>query len=55
MVSIQEGAKQSGYNDYKSGVPKHRNPFQYTSDIFKQAAWLTGWNQAEKEHNQQKG
>ncbi len=50
-LKIQSGAKKKGYKDYGEGIPKNRNPFQYTSDIFKQAAWLTGWNEAEKESN----
>jgi len=50
-MKIQEAAKEKGRRDYVEGVPKHRNPYQYTSDIFKQAAWLTGWNDAEKNRN----
>ena len=50
-MNIQKPAEKSGYSDYQRGIDKNRNPFQYTSDIFKQAAWLTGWNKAEKEKN----
>lgn len=39
------------YEDNKKGVPKNRNPYQYTSNVFKQGAWLTGWNRAESEKN----
>ncbi len=42
-------SRSAGYRAYCEGVPKHRNPFQYSSDIFKQAFWVTGWNEAEKE------
>ena len=50
-MKIQAEAEEAGYRDYVSGVKKVRNPYQYTSDIFKQAAWITGWNKAEKERN----
>jgi ribosome modulation factor len=49
-MKVQDSARKAGVRDHGLGVPKTRNPFQYTSNIFKQAAWLTGWNQAEKEH-----
>ena len=41
-----------GYQAYKIGVPKEKNPFQYHSlknqGPQKAAAWLTGWNEAKK-------
>ena len=46
---VQNKAQQAGYRDYNLGIPKNRNPFQYSSDIFKQAAWSSGWVMAEKE------
>ena len=46
---IQNKTQKAGYRDYNLGVKTDRNPFQYTSDIFKQAAWISGWNQAKKE------
>jgi len=48
-MSIQESVQQSGYRAYREGVKKNRNPFQYTNNIMKQAAWITGWNKAMKE------
>ena len=48
-MKIQESAKQAGYQANIEGVKKSRNPFQYTSNIFKQSAWIVGWNKAEKE------
>ena len=53
-MNIQKGAEKAGYKAYHEGTPKHRNPFQYTSDIFKQAAWLTGWNKAERDAKREK-
>jgi ribosome modulation factor len=48
-MDIHSNAKKAGYRANKEGVPLNRNPFQYTSNIFKQAAWIAGWNEAEKE------
>jgi len=50
-MNYNNEAKDAGYKAYKAGTARDRNPFQYTSDIFKQAAWLTGWKKAEKEDN----
>ena len=41
-------SERAGYEAYYRGIPKTRNPFQYSSNIMKQAWWLTGWQKAEK-------
>ena len=50
--------QQQGASDYLKGKPLNRNPWQYTSDIFKQAAWKVGWvneeRKAAKELNKRK-
>ena len=41
-----------GFNAYRLGIPKSRNPFQYCSlrnkGPQKAAAWSTGWELAKK-------
>ena len=46
----QEKAYLAGYRDYLKGVDKSRNPYQYSSNIFMEASWTTGWQAAEKEN-----
>lgn len=36
--------QQQGASDYHEGVPLGKNPWNYTSDIFKAGAWAAGWN-----------
>ena len=48
-MKTQDKAFESGYRDNCSGVKFNRNPFQYTSNIFMEAAWITGWKKAEKD------
>ena len=51
-MKAQNSVQKQGFNDFKNGVSINRNPYQYTSNIFKQAAWLLCWRKAEKERDE---
>ena len=53
-MNTQNNVKQQGIRDYKKGIKKSANPYQYAPDIFKQAAWVTGWNEAHTLHTAHK-